>query len=419
MSLLKQFQDFSPSEWKGMKAGLKRISEACEAFGHPEKRFPSIHIAGTNGKGSVAAMLHSILSEAGMKVGLFTSPHLVRVNERFRVGREEMTDGELQETLETITDKYPFPSQGLTFFELCTLVAFLSFAEKKVDIAVLETGLGGRLDATNVVQPSVSVITEISLDHTEILGDDLPSIAREKAGIVKPMVPLVCGTTDEEARKVIAKTAEEKGAPIFWPERDLKDLDVGLPGEHQRRNAAIALKTLEVLKNTDAFRPWRTRLSESAIRDGLARVRWPGRLEWLSRNPPVVLDGAHNPAGVKALADYLQEKKNVKWKVLFSSAKDKDVPGMLKILRTVSGDITVCPIASERSIDPKIFSADTSLHTAEAAVKAYQRILDGLKPGEGLVVTGSLYLVGEIKKFTVGEPRGAQHGGGRIPRRSR
>src|SRR5262245_34394896 len=241
MSLLEEFKKSVPYEWRRMKPGLERISLACGRWGHPEGRFLSLHIAGTNGKGSVAAMLHSIFSKAGLKVGLFTSPHLVRINERFRIGNQEISDRELEEILESIAQ------EDLTFFERCVLIAFLHFVRNGVDLAVLETGLGGRLDATNVVIPLISIITEISLDHTEILGADLSNIAREKAGIIKRGVPVVSGATAEEAKHVIERTASERGAPLFWadPSPSLKDVKIALPGAHQRGNAAIVLKALE------------------------------------------------------------------------------------------------------------------------------------------------------------------------------
>src|SRR4030095_221655 len=261
----------------------------------------------------------------------------------------------------------------LTFFELCTLISFLYFAEKKVDVAVLETGLGGQLDATNVVKPWVSVITEISLDHTEILGTDLAAIASEKAGIVKPKVPVVCGATAEEAVSVIRRVAKEKEAP-FFSLSSLPDLTLGLSGAHQRHNAAIAWATVQVLRQDAGLHrlsPLTRPISDSAVRRGLEKVHWPGRLEWVSLKPPILLDGAHNPEGIRALVDYLKQlpplltKEGVggrafsraleldlsptlpfvrggrtHWKILFSASKDKDVEGMLNILKDVSDEIT-------------------------------------------------------------------------------
>jgi dihydrofolate synthase/folylpolyglutamate synthase len=433
MSFLSELKIQAQSEWRGMELGLERITQACEKLGHPERQFPSIHIAGTNGKGSVAAMLHSILSHAGYKVGLFTSPHLVRLNERFRVGDEEITDEELEEILEELSRRgifrfaqndtsplTPHPSP-LTFFELCTLTAFLHFAKKKVDLAVIEVGLGGRLDATNVITPLVSVITEISLDHTEILGPDLESIAKEKAGIIKEGVPVVCGATDEKIKLVIQEIAEEKKAPVVFSLPpgggglgrggtlifncgSFKDLQASLPGNHQIHNATIALMTLNILGK---------KIEEAAIRQGLKDVRWPGRLEWLSQNPPILLDGAHNPAGIRVVVEYLKRQEIKKWKVLFSAARDKAVGEMLQELQSIASEIIICRMESSRSVDPKNVGANLVfaqppekgdyknrpyIRIGGTALETFQSMVKDLKPGEGLLVTGSLYLIGEIKK---------------------
>ena len=269
-----------------MKPGLERIFQACKSLGHPERQFRSIHIAGTNGKGSIIAMLHSVLMEAGYKVGRFTSPHLIRVNERFVIGEEEIADEELEEILAPLLTKEGIRG-SLTFFELCTLVAFLYFAKHQVDIALIEVGLGGRLDSTNIITPLISVITEISLDHIEILGPDLASIAREKGGIIKYKTPVVCGTSDPLARKVIEEIAIEKEAPIypvqtpktllggFFDWKKYRKLQTNLLGAHQIRNAGIALTTLEILVDKGYL------IREQSIRRGLISVKWPGRLEWL------------------------------------------------------------------------------------------------------------------------------------------
>src|SRR4030095_1939155 len=410
MSLLEQFQNLSPSEWKKMKPGLDRMRSACEALGRPETRFPSIHIAGTNGKGSVAAMLHSIFTEAGFKAGLFTSPHLVRVNERFRVGNEEISDGELESLLKQIQESLNLRSplgRDLTFFELCTLIAFLHFAHEKVDLAILETGLGGRLDATSVVQPLLSIITEISLDHTEILGKDLASIAREKAGIIKPKTPVLCGAALNDASSVIREVAKENGAPFIVPS-PLPPFSLGLPGAHQHRNASLAYTAVQILRgeipglSPASAKPF-DKVSEGAVEQGLVKVRWPGRLEWVSESPPVLLDGAHNPEGIRALVVYLREQEGIRWKVLFSAARDKDVETMLDFLKGTAQEIILCRMENERSIDPGGKKAGGIFpkisRASEGAAVTYKKVLQGLQPGEGLVVTGSLYLVGEIKRF--------------------
>ncbi len=373
-----------------MKPGLGRIQEACIELGHPENKFSSIHVAGTNGKGSVCAMLQSVLSESGLKVGLFTSPHLVKVNERFKIGDREISDADLEKYLQKIGDK-----NALSFFEKCSLIAFLYFADQKVDFAILETGLGGRLDATNVVRPLVSVITEIDLDHTETLGNSLASIAEEKAGIIKESVPVICAASHEEAKQVIEKVAQEKNAPFFNVQREQKSsfpYVLNLQGEHQIQNAKIVLA---VLSN---FFPG---IDSATIQNGFTKTSWPGRLHWFSREPAILLDGAHNVAAMLALVKYLK-KSQLKWKVLFSAASDKKVGEMLKILQEASSEIILCRMKNSRSIDPveiqKKFASELhcKLLAAENTEIEFKKQKALLQKGEGLLMTGSLYFIAEL-----------------------
>ncbi len=416
MSFLHQFKQLATGEWQQMKPGLERIYQACEKLGHPERQFRSIHIAGTNGKGSVTAMLHSVLNEAGYMTGRFISPHLVKVNERFVIGKEKISDEELEEILQKIHQVIPIFVEGdnrqspsLSFFEICTLIAFLFFAKQKVDLAIIETGLGGRLDSTNILTPLVSVITEISLDHTEILGADISSIAHEKAGILKYKTPIVCGSTDLIAKKIIETVAKEKEADFyevippkillggFFDWRKYRKLQTNLLGSHQIRNASIVLTTLDVLSEKGYL------IRESSIQSGLISVEWPGRLEFLSINghrstPAVLFDGAHNPAGIKTVIDFIKEFKAVKkWKVLFSAVSGKAVEEMLRLLASVADKIVVCKMENTRSIDPgKITNSQFEISSL-SAFETYQKLLEETKLDEGVLITGSLYLIGEIK----------------------
>lgn len=377
--MLQQFLEKSSQEWQKMKPGLERIQTACDTLGNPEKKIKTIHIAGTNGKGSVAAMLQSILSEAGLRVGLFTSPHLVKVNERFRIGDQEISDEELEVFLEKAQDL------ELSFFELCTLIAFLYFEEQKVDLAILETGLGGRLDATNVVTPIISIITEIGLDHTTILGSDIASIAREKAGIIKEGVPVVCGTQNPDARKMIEKVARKKNAPFYLVEDEWKGA-LALEGSHQIRNSGIVLKAIQVLN---------LQIQKSSIQKGFAHVRWPGRMEWISKDPPILLDGAHNLDGMRALVESLKVLESLKkWRILFSAASDKQINEMLSCLQEIASEIVICKMKNSRSMDPENFPLFKS---SSDPLQAFHQMKESLGENTGILITGSLYFIGEMK----------------------
>ncbi len=448
MSLLQHFLQSSKTEWQKKKPGLERISEACAAFGNPQEKFPSIHLAGTNGKGSTAAMLQSVFTEAGYKVGLFTSPHLVRVNERFRIGRKEITDRELEEILDIIhsslsssgltggsnvtSEKMDSPIESgndtlscLSFFELCTLIAFLYFEKQKVDLAIIEVGLGGRLDSTNIINPLVSVITEIGLDHTEVLGETITEIAREKAGIIKPKVPVVCGASDPKAIQVIQKAAAQNKSKIFMVGANNSlplQGSLNLLGKYQQQNAELALQVIEVLKNQG----WK--ILEEAIPKGLANVSWPGRFEIIQKNLPIILDGAHNPQGVRALVESIkfftpslvkegsrgrsedltspqpspcQRRGGYIWKILFSAASDKNVGEMLKALSEISSEIILCEMENSRSINPVLIQKqypELPLENGGKVKEAFLNAKKNLQEGQGLLVTGSLYWVGEVKQ---------------------
>src|SRR2546422_2340825 len=298
---------------------LDRMSQALSLFDHPENKFPSLHIAGTNGKGSTAAMLHRILSLAGYRTALYTSPHLVSFTERIRIGDEEIAPDDVVALAEEIWGRAAAADIPLTFFEFITVLAFIYFARQQVDLAVIEVGLGGRLDATNLITPIVSLITTISKDHEAYLGADLLSIAREKGGIIKPGVPLVAGALPKEAVNLFNDLARERRAPAYFLGQDyrifLKNaglfdytgvkenfemLSVALRGRHQRSNAAVALASLETARETFP-------VSEEVLREGLRTVKWPGRFEIMLESPTVILDGAHNGEGVKALVEAVQE----------------------------------------------------------------------------------------------------------------
>ncbi|HEY7555371.1 MAG TPA: folylpolyglutamate synthase/dihydrofolate synthase family protein [Candidatus Binatia bacterium] len=393
---------------------LERMDEALALFGHPERQFPALHIAGTNGKGSTAAMLHRILSLGGFRAGLYTSPHLVSFTERIRVGDKEISAPEVVELAEEIRARITPAGVPLTFFEIVTVMAFLYLAREQIDIGVIEVGLGGRLDATNLVRPLVTMITTISKDHESYLGSDLLSIGREKAGIIKPGVPVVCGAVPSEVAALIKQVAEENRSPSYFLGADFKfflknerffdykgiqhhfsDLTVTLHGRHQRSNAAIAIAALELAGGSFP-------VSEEAIRRGLSSVVWPGRFEIVRERPWVILDGAHNGEGASALAEVLKEfRRGRRIKLLFAAMEDKDWRAMLSLLLPLVDEVMVTRVRMERSAEPGRIArwAARSLphRMAEEAGAGLKVLFQEAGPDDIILVAGSLYLLGEVR----------------------
>lgn len=393
---------------------LDRMDQALALFGHPEKNFPSFHIAGTNGKGSTAAMLHRILSLAGYRTALYTSPHLVSFTERIRVGEREISPEEVVELADEVHHRTAAANIQLTFFEFVTVMAFIYFERHGADVAVVEVGLGGRLDATNLVRPVVSVITTISKDHETYLGSELTSIAREKAGIIKSGIPVVCGHLPAEAADVVRTIASSRGVSCYLQERDftyflknegrfdykglawyLEDLSIALWGRHQRQNATVALAALEIGQKDFA-------VTESVLRQGLETVQWPGRFEVLLNDPVVVLDGAHNGEGVKALTEGMEDfRQGRKVKLLFASMEDKDWRLMLNTLAGVVEEVVLTRVDMQRSADPHLLAnhltGKVNRRVIEDARSALNFLFDKAQPEEIILAAGSLYLLGEIR----------------------
>lgn len=393
---------------------LDRMDRALGLFDHPEQRFPALHIAGTNGKGSVSAMLHRVLSLGGYRTALYTSPHLVSFTERIRIDDSEITPEEVVALTDEIRDRTVRANIPLTYFEFVTVMAFLYFARQRVDVGVIEVGLGGRLDATNLVRPIVSTITTISKDHEAYLGSDLASIAREKGGIVKAGVPVTCGALPVEAVQVVKKIAYERGSPCYFlnseynfalindDDFDYKginenycELKVALRGRHQRENAAVALSALEMASPV-------VTVNEAVIREGLGSVRWPGRFEVICDGPTIVLDGAHNGEGAKALAEVLEGfRRGRKVSFLFASMQDKDWRLILDTLMPVAHDFVFTRVAMERSADPSILAdyvkPKRPCRVVESARAALQLLVDNAQADDIVMIAGSLYLLGEIR----------------------
>jgi dihydrofolate synthase / folylpolyglutamate synthase len=407
------FSRLSPSS---IKLGLERVEAALEALGHPERRYPALHVAGTNGKGSTCAFASSALHAAGHRVGLYTSPHLVRVNERIRVDGVEISDECFGQRILEVLERHPEAATSLTYFEFGTVVAFWHFAREAVDVAVVEVGLGGRLDATRACQPLVTTITPVSFDHMEYLGHTLDAIAGEKAGILKPGVPLVLSRQEPEALAAIERIAGPLGVPMLREGRDfglvsdperglvytgpglsLEGLTLGLRGEHQRQNAAVALASLERLS---ARGP---RVPREALRAGVAGARWPGRLEELGGAPPLLLDGAHNPAGVAVLLDGLRSLyPGRRVHCVFGVVADKDRGPMLRALLPSCTSVHLTPLETPRSLAPERYLEEVRALCANA--HAYSSLDAALSGAQALAVssdvvlcTGSLFLVGSVR----------------------
>jgi dihydrofolate synthase/folylpolyglutamate synthase len=397
----------------GIKLGLENIRTLLERLGRPEERFGILHVGGTNGKGSVCASLAEILRRAGYRVGLYTSPHLHSFTERIRVDGRPIDEAEVARLTDEI--RRLAPDVPATFFEFTTALALCHFQREEVDFAVLEVGMGGRLDATNAVVPRVAVITPVCRDHAEHLGGDLATIAGEKAGIVKPGVPVVIGPQEPAAFHVLAERAREQGAPLFAFGRDffmekapeglsyrdqtgrLEGLRPGLAGAHQHENLALALCAAGVLHRQGVA------LADEALRAGVEAVRWPGRLEWWADDREILLDGAHNEGGARVLAAFLRELKpaGIRWVVgMKADKRPQDILGPLLPLASALY-CTVPPVEEAVGAAGLVRLATPSGVRARAFVspgKALDAALADRRPGEIVLVAGSLFLVAAARE---------------------
>jgi dihydrofolate synthase/folylpolyglutamate synthase len=421
---------------------LDRMRALLHRLGNPEQYLRVVHVAGSKGKGSTAALLASILRRAGYRTGLFTSPHLSRVEERIQIDGAAISADELTALVADIRlaveemDQRRAPGAiGVTFFEIATALGLLHFVRRRVEVAVLEVGLGGRFDATNVCQPLVAVLTSISYDHEEQLGNTLARIAFEKAGIIKPRRPAVSGATVAEARAVIERICRERGAPlrqlgvdfrythepglitaetqrlprvrVVTDRRAWPVMELGLLGEHQAANAAVAVATVEHLHDSGLYVP------DRAVAAGLAEVNWPARLEVISRRPLVVLDCAHNLASAQALLDTLREsfplhtsdagRAGPRRLLVFAGSGDKDLAGMLKLLGAHFEHAYLTRFASPRAVAPErlaelLRAASEIPYTLCASpAEAWESARAEAGPDDLICVTGSVFLAGELR----------------------
>ncbi|MBW2557362.1 MAG: bifunctional folylpolyglutamate synthase/dihydrofolate synthase [Deltaproteobacteria bacterium] len=399
---------------KGINLGLGPISRLLARLDNPQNGYKTILIGGTNGKGSTAAILSSILIKEGMNVGIYTSPHLRDFRERIRVN-DHMIPGD---TLCTLIDKVRDEiREEVTYFEFSTALAFLYFSMCKVDMAIVEVGMGGRLDATNLVSPEVSIITNISMEHQKYLGNDLKSIATEKGGIIKRKGVCVTAARGRKVLNTLEEISLQRGAAIYRTGRDIRvrrsgrgyfsyyginkrysGLKLSLAGRHQIENAALALAAIEVLTAKGVS------ISDTSVVEGLRDVRWEGRLELVSRNPGIVVDGAHNPAGISSLcSSLLTDFSYRRLIVVFGVLRDKDYGGMLKKLLPLVDKIVLTKPKVERAACTEDLLSVASLHhgnieVVDDAAEALDRARFIAGADDLVCVTGSLYLVGEIKE---------------------
>jgi len=390
----------------GAKFGLENSFKLAALAGNPQNQLRFIHVAGTNGKGSTCAMLESIYRAAGHRVGLYTSPHLVAFGERIQVNRKPLAEADvvrLLTELQPVLKEFPADHHP-TFFEVVTVMGLRWFAERKCDLVIWETGLGGRLDSTNIVTPLASVITNIQFDHQRWLGETLDRIATEKAGIIKPGVPVITGAEEPQALAVIQETALQQRAsltlvtPAHTQHSPLDTLKLPLLGWHQRLNAAVALATARTLQN-------QLPITEQAVREGLTTVRWPGRLQLVERGAGqrVLLDGAHNSSGATSLRAALEEHfPGTRPVFVLGIMADKDWDLMCEILAPLAGRILCVPVHSERTAEPAQLREACRRTNPDVEVETCPSLSEALAHTEAepfTVVAGSLYLIGEAMEL--------------------
>ena len=419
-------EQYSTAEFK-----LDRMQALLERLGNPHLQFPAIHIAGTKGKGSTAAVCASLLEAIGYRVGLYTSPHLTRFEERMRINGAEPSPAEVVGLVDDVSAaahalSEEGPDWRPTFFEIITAMAWKHFQRARAEIVVLEVGLGGRLDATNICSPVATVITSISRDHTRLLGDTLPEIAREKAGIIKPQIPVLSGVRDEAAAGVIEQIAAQHDAPLFrlgreilisdarhaldgdplphWtarittPWREHPPRRTPLPGEHQIANTALALAIVDLVAQTSS------NVTDASIDAGLNAVRWPLRIEVLRNSPLVIADAAHNVASLAALVATLRDVPAQRRTAVFSASRDKDIAEMLRItgeffdriiLTQFTDNPRAVPVAELAAIARE--ATDVDCTTFESSRDAWHAALAASEPSDLICITGSFFLAAELR----------------------
>jgi dihydrofolate synthase/folylpolyglutamate synthase len=419
----------APTQASATKFDLENITLLAERLGRPDRAYPTVHIAGTNGKGSTAAFLEAILRDAGFRTGLNTSPHLERINERVRISGEEISEEAFADVLsrvQAITEELLAAGKlraHPTYFECVTAMAFEYFAQQRVEFGVFEVGLGGRLDSTNILTPVVSIITRIDFDHENFLGHSLREIAGEKAGIIKPSVPVIMGEQRPEAREVIRDRAKELLSPFADTSEAFRienepvengharakiteiasgwsiDLAPSLPGRFQLQNALNALAAVRLLQQRGF------RISDESIARGVATTVWPGRIEKIQSHPDVYLDGAHNPSAARELAHFVEESlKGKRIFLLYGALRDKAVDEVAGLLFPLAAEVVITAPSTSRAISASQLEeiaahyANKSATIADAE-EAIEYALSKASPDDVIFITGSLYLVGQLRHY--------------------
>lgn len=417
----------------GIKPGLKNIQNLLAALGNPHESLNVIHVAGTNGKGSTAAFLQSLLASAHYRTGLYTSPHLIDFCERIRINQTQISRNHVVKLIQTIKNTCRRADlKNITFFEFATAMAFLYFKQKGADPVILETGLGGRLDSTNIIDPVCTIISNVSLEHQKYLGRTIAEITIEKAGIIKKNRPLVCGISQPDARMIIKSVCKKNSSPLYLMNKDfraracsgdlfnykshkseIREIKCPLKGSHQLENASLAIKAAEILQDKGY------KITDQHITGGIARTFWPGRLETVSLQPRIILDGAHNPSAWKCLKTVIEKELLFnKLFLIIGVLEDKNISKLLKLLPPLAHKTLFCKPTVERAAGKEIlkkyivFSDNNRLFWYDNPDTALKAALTETTPEDLILVTGSLFTVGEIRQQFINKNTFAS---GRIP----
>ena len=399
----------------GIKLELDTISNILNLLDNPEKKYNLVHVAGTNGKGSTATYIASILQKAGFKTGVYTSPHLVQFNERIAINGRHISNDDVVNAYEAV-HKVDKGERKATFFEIATAMGFYHFAKENVQWAVIETGMGGRFDATNIIKPKVSVITNLSIEHTEYLGNTIKALANEKGGIIKAGTPVVTGVSQPSGLKVIKNIAKEKSSELYIYKKDFlarknsgqnyftykglkknfNHLIKPLPGDHQKENLSLALAACELIFDN---------LDENLVKEGLAITKWPGRLEHVQDQPLVIIDGAHNLKAARVLGKYLASNlKNKKLTLVLGILDDKPHEKMLESLVPCADNIIITKAKIDRSLEPSILKkavqkiTSTPVTIIKDVKDAVSHAIDISNNEDAVCIAGSLYVAGEARE---------------------